>query len=195
MPLSGTSTEIQVRVPIQVTPGNHVLRVQVDTELSNSVSFQVEIFTVTGTYVAQGPIVLNSCYIGDPVGTVNTFEIAMTDSRPTLTGRIGAIPLQGTMSSGGSFNISDIEGDITERLEGNMIATPQGDVGFSARSTTSSSFLACSIVWDIIGVRFTTVATSRVPSAMKNVLSDTEDSLRRGEALRNLMASKMEITN
>jgi hypothetical protein len=190
VPLSGTNTEIQVQVPIQVTPGNHVLRVQVEAELSNTVSFQVEIFTVTGTYVSQGPIVLNSCGVGDPVGTVNTFEIAMIDNRPILTGRIGAIPLQGTMTGGGSFNMSQIEGDFTERLEGTMIATPQGDVGFSARSTTSISSLACSVVWDIIGARFTTVATSRVPSA--NFLSDTEASLGRGEALRNLTASKMQ---
>jgi hypothetical protein len=115
----------------------------------------------------------------------------MTDSRPTLTGRIGAIPLQGTLTSGGSFNISHVEGTITERLEGNMIATPQGDVGFSARSTTSSSVLACSIIWDIIGARFTTVPTSKIPSATNNVSHGSEDSLR-GEALRSMMTLKMQ---
>jgi hypothetical protein len=188
-PLSVTNTEIQVQVPINVTPGNHVLRVQVDAEFSNSVPFQVEIFTVTGTYIAQGPVVLNSCLdfgVGDPVGTPETFELAMTDSRPTLTGRIGAIPLQGTLTSGGSFNMSRTEENVTTRVEGSMIATPQGAVGFSGRTTLSSSgVLVCSIVTDLIGARVSTIPTSRVPSLTKNVRTSSEDNIL--EAFRSMM--------
>lgn len=196
-PVSSTNTEIQVQVPINVTPGNHVLRVQVDGEFSNSVPFQVEIFTVTGTYAAQGPVTINSCGDPfDPVNTVVTLEIAMTDGRPALTGRVGAAPLQGTMTSGGSFEMSRsqvVSGGavFTDRLTGSMLATPQGNVGFSGIFTFSSTgipgvVLPCSWVVQLIGARFTTVATSRLPSATMNVLMSSEEA-DIDEAYRNIM--------
>jgi hypothetical protein len=145
----------------------------------------VEIFTVTGTYAAQGPVVINSCGIGDPVGNTVIREIAMTDSRPTLTGRVGLIPLQGTLTSGGGFNMSQTStsSGITTvvRVEGSMIATPQGNVGFSGRATISFSggvLPPCSIAEDLIGARFTTVATSRVPSAMRDAWTSGDENAR-----------------
>lgn len=198
-PLSSTNTEIQVQVPINVTPGNHVLRVQVNGEFSNSVPFQVEIFTVTGTYAAQGPVTINSCGDPfDPVDTVVTLEIAMTDGRPALTGRVGASPLQGTMTSGGSFEMSRSEvvssgATFINRLTGSMLATPQGNVGFSGIFTFSSSGIPgvvfpCSWVVQLIGARFTTVATSRVPSATESAWTSIEDDAREA---RRMMAAEM----
>lgn len=195
-PISETSSEIQVRVPIQVIPGNHVIRVQVGTEVSNSIPFEVHIFTVTGTYVAQGLVIINSCLdfdIGDPVGTAETREIAMTDSRPTLTGRIGATAVQGTLTSGGAFNMSHTEvvpgaGTITSRVEGSMLATPQGSVGFSGRvSLSASGALVCSYIIDLIGARVSTVATSRVPAAAMMAGRGAEETVR--EVLKNAMRS------
>jgi hypothetical protein len=91
------------------------------------------------------------------------------------------------MTSGGSFEMSRSEvvssgATFANRVIGSMLATPQGDVGFSGIFTFSSSgipgvVLPCSWVVQLIGARFTTVATSRGPSMMKNawVISEEGD--------------------
>jgi hypothetical protein len=91
------------------------------------------------------------------------------------------------MTTGGSFNMSRTtveQGEtIIVRVEGSMIGTPQGSVGFSGRTTISFGgipgvLLPCSIAEDLIGARFTTVATSRVPSAMRDAWRSGDENVR-----------------
>jgi hypothetical protein len=160
---SVTATELQVAVPLDLTPGNHTLRIQLDSDVSNTLNFTSEIFTATGTYGAEGPVTLNSCGFSDfPIGSRHTFEVSMTDNRPTLNARIGGITgFFGTLTPGGSFNVSQTEGTVTSSFSGNLLGAPGGVVGFSALIEVRSNPLACSVIFDVIGARLSTVPTSR----------------------------------
>ncbi|MGH7571549.1 MAG: hypothetical protein ACREMK_06865 [Gemmatimonadota bacterium] len=187
-PISTSDTEVQIRLPLETTPGNHTVAIRAGGRTSNSLPFGSEIFTATGTYVAQGPVSLNSCLdfgLGDPVGTVQTFEIVISDDRPNATGRIGAIPLSGTLSASGSFNMSRTEEGITSRVEGNLLAVEQ-DAGFSGRvALESNDVIICSIITQVTGLRITTTPTAKAPSA-----GLTGDPLHKLEEIRRLMQTK-----
>ncbi len=187
-PISTSDTEIQVRVPLETTPGNHTVAIRSGGRTSNSLPFGSEIFTATGTYVAQGPVSLNSCLdfgIGEPVGTVETFEVVISDDRPKATGRIGAIPLSGTLSASGSFNMFQTEQGITSRVEGNLLAA-EGEAGFSGRVTLESNdVIICSIIRQVTGLRITTTPTAKAPSA-----DLSGDPLHKLEEISQLMQTK-----
>lgn len=186
-PISTSDAEVQVRLPIETTPGNHTVRIRAGSRTSNSFPFSSEIFTATGTYLAQGPVSLNSCLdfgLGEPVGTVQTFEVVITDDRPNATGRIGTIPHSGSLSASGSFNMSHTEGTVTSRVEGNLLAA-EGEAGFSGRVTLQSNALICSEITQVTGLRITTTPTAKAPSA-----SLTGDPLRQLEATHQFMRSK-----
>lgn len=176
-PSSATDSEIVVTLPLDITPGSHTLRVRTGAgELTNTVPFQVHIFTVTGTYRAEGPRSSDTCLIdGTPIGTVEDFEVSLTDNRPTLSMRVGAFRFNGTLGNGGDFTGQLQQMDpgtglvSTVSLNGNMIA-PQDDIaGFTAflRLSFSGGVLTpCGVTWTLVGARFTNVATAISPASI-----------------------------
>lgn len=172
-PVSASSTEVVVEIPLDVAPGNHTLRVRAGNRDSGSRQLQVNIFTVTGTYAASGPQITDTCEVDDtPIGGIDNFQIAFTDNRPTLVIRIGAAdPITGTLGEAGDFsgqNSEVINPDTgltaTDEISGSMQARQGPNAGFTATFSLSFSggvLPACTIRWTLDGNRITTVPTDK----------------------------------
>jgi hypothetical protein len=169
-PTSVTNTEVVVELPLDIEPGNHTVRVRnAAGVLTNTSTLEVHVFTVTGTYRALGPQTDDTCGVDDtPIGTVEEFEISLTDNRPTLSIRVGGFRFNGSLGNGGDFQGQLQEVDpgtglvSTVSLNGNMIVGDDGAAGFTAfldLDFSSPIFPPCGVDWTLIGARQTTVAT------------------------------------
>ncbi|MGH7544077.1 MAG: IPT/TIG domain-containing protein [Gemmatimonadota bacterium] len=173
-PISATNTEVVVEIPIEVEPGNHTLRVRTaGGDLTNTSTLAVHVFTVTGTYVALGPQTNDTCGVDDtPIGTVEEFEVSLTDNRPTLNIRVGGFRFNGSLGNGGDFQGQLQETDpgtglvSTVSLNGNMQVADDGTAGFSAFLDLDFSggvLPPCGIDWTLLGARVTTTPTDIGP--------------------------------
>lgn len=171
-PSSAGPAEVIARVPLDLMPGNHSVRITANGRSSNTISHPFSVFTVTGTYSAEGPRVFDSCNVDDdPIGTVNEFEVSLTDNRPSLGMRIGGFRFTGTIGDGGDFSGQFQQTDpslgvtTTVTLGGNILTLSNGAQGFSGMVSiafTGGPLPPCSVRWNVLGTRLTTTPTARV---------------------------------
>jgi hypothetical protein len=173
VPQSVTSTQVVVQIPLATDPGSHQLRLRLDEELSNTFSFQVEIFTVTGTYLLEGTVTFNDCPPGTffPVGTEVVSNVSVTDNRPSLTIQLtapGSSPgpsHPGTLITDGSFQVSLSEqggagaGGVTSTISGRFVLASNGIATFSGTNEIVDGGDHCRVQVD-----FTATRTSTTPS-------------------------------
>jgi hypothetical protein len=102
-------TELSVRIP-NVAVGEHVLRVEVDGDVSAPFALDVDDFSATGVYQVHAVVVrafalLSGCHLPD-VGTERDVLVELHDNRPELVARITSDFLQysGTIDSEGHIS-------------------------------------------------------------------------------------------
>jgi hypothetical protein len=110
VPESVTATEIRVRIPLSLAPGTHTLAVRVGERTSNTVEFEVEVFTASGIYDGSSVLTFDTCELPFPVGTEREVQILVIDERPAVTFQRGELDrLTGTLAADGSFTAAFTE--------------------------------------------------------------------------------------
>lgn len=173
-PRTSTNSEIVVRIPADVIPGSHPIRVRNGTRESRSIQLRVRIFIVTGAYQTSGPKTTDSCLIDDePIGTVSNFEVSMTDSLPTLSIRIGTSRLNGSLDGEGNFRGQLDEFDpetgstSTLSITGSMQTLQDGAAGFTGiigLSLRGGGLGPCNVTWAVVARRITATPLALSPA-------------------------------
>lgn len=143
-PESVTDTEIRFRIPLELAPGSHTLAVRIGGQTSNTITFNVEVFTASGLYRGEARLTFDNCeVVGVPVGAVRPIDTVVIDARPAITMRRGELaPMTGTLAPDGSFTASFTETReeqgaqlrIELRIEGQLLVD-EGEPTLSAEFT------------------------------------------------------------
>jgi hypothetical protein len=130
---SRNGAQILARLPVATRIGNRSLEVLVGEERSAPFAFEVDDFSVTGTYVLLAVVVSvgqresRLCPILPEKGTLRNLSSGLVDNRPRLEAVVGDANLIGKVDSKGRFSATSpsrplrISGSVARRLDGERV--------------------------------------------------------------------------